>query len=188
MKLTNTLFATHYPRVFRLTVNKLKAHYLGYGSYQDYQDAASKATTQILENLLVTPSIEITSIESYFYMIASRRFVDAKRSSKRFVYPENMPVIAVEKPYKPPLSMEAIPMILDELPRDIQQIMELKYRVLSRKTLANMSLSAINKHQQQPCLNYKAIAKELGVEKEGALRQRLSRLKPLLKARLQEVA
>jgi hypothetical protein len=184
MLLTTTVFATHYTQFSVLTVNKLKAHYHNYGTHHDYEEAMSKATIQILETLRITPSIEITSIGSYFYMIASRRLIDLKRGGKWLVFPENLPTVAVEKSKNHPLSMEALSMVLNELPDDVQHFIELKYRVLPPKTLQNMSLSAINQYQNQPCLNYKAIAKEFGIEKEGALRQRFSRLKPMLKARL----
>lgn len=184
MLLTTTLFAAQYAQISRLTMHKLKAHYYNYGTHHDYEEAVSKATVQILEILKITPSIEITSIGSYFYMIASRRLIDLKRGGKWLVYPENLPIIAAEKAKSTPLSMEALSVVLNELPDDVQHFIELKYRVLPPKTLQNMSLIDINHYQNQPCLNYKAIAKAFGIEKEGALRQRFSRLKPMLKAAL----
>ncbi len=188
MLVTNTLFTTHYTRLFCLTVQKLKNRFGTYANLNDYEEATSRASLDILESLMNRPAVEAYSMESYIYMIASRRLIDLKRSNKRLVFPENMPVVATEKPKNYPLSIEVLPSVLNDIPDEMLCLIDLKYRVLPSKTLKTMSLSAINQHQNQPCLNYKSIALQLGVEKEGALRQRFSRLKPLLKARLTEVA
>jgi hypothetical protein len=171
-----------------LTVRKLKNRFGTYANLNDYEEATSRASLDILESLMNRPSIEAHSMESYLYMIASRRLIDLKRGTKRLVFPEKMPVTVAEKPKSDPLSIDALPSVLNDVPDEMLCLIDLKYRVLPSKILKTMSLSAINRHQNQPCLNYKSIARQLGVEKEGALRQRFSRLKPLLKARLTEVA
>ncbi len=188
MLLTNTLFTTHYTQLFCTTVKKLQGRFGTYANLNDYEEATSRASLDILESLTERPSIEVSSMESYLYMIALRRLIDFKRGSKRLVYPENLPVVAVEKPKNYPLSIEALSSVLNDISDEMLYLIDLKYRVLPSKTLKTMSLSAINQHQSQPCLNYKAIAQKLGVGKEGALRQRFSRLKPLLKVRLTEAA
>ena len=188
MLLTDTSFTTHYTRLFCSTVKKLQNRFGTYANLNDYEEATSRASLDILESLTNRPSIEAHSMESYLYMIALRRLIDFKRGSKRLVYPENLPVVAAEKSKSTPLSIDALSSVLNEVSDDMLYLIDLKYRVLPSKTLKNMSLSAINQHQNQPCLNYKAIAQELGIEKEGALRQRFNRLKPLLKARLTAAA
>lgn len=184
MLLTNTLFTTHYTRLFCLTVKKLQGRFGTYANLNDYEEATSRASLDILESLTRCASIDVSSMESYLYMIALRRLIDFKRGSKRLVFPEKLPVVAVEKSKSTPLSIDALSRVLNDVPDDMLYLIDLKYRVLPSKTLKTMSLAAINQHQNQPCLNYKAIAEKLNIEKEGALRQRFNRLKPLLRARL----
>jgi RNA polymerase sigma factor (sigma-70 family) len=87
MVLTTEFFLATYPNVFKATVKKLKMRFNS--NYHSCEDAVSEAALQIFTSLKLGTK-NIISVDSYLYLIASRRLTDSIRKDK-LCFPEVIP-------------------------------------------------------------------------------------------------
>lgn len=185
--LTLTEFTTNYA-VFMATAKRFLGFKFPKCCAADIDEFVSDALLAVLEQLQVQDIVLTCRPESFVASISRNKAVDALRKRKKVVYFDDFPKDIADNP---PLSMEAekeaLRSAIDTLSVEKQVLLGKKYRTLGNNALKNMSLEAINAHENSPLMTFEDIADESNVP-SGRLRQAFNRLKPELKERVQKVA